>query len=76
MKTKIFNLFSVDDLLKVTVIFSIGLFSGYLMSLYFDSESKEAKYIDPSYFVESQFVNSPTNSILSLPIVRIGSGIR
>ncbi len=67
-----------DDLLKVAVVFVIGVFLGFLSSTYSLTEKKKLDddRIMQDFPVELGQVEGSTNLALNIPIVRIGSGIR
>ena len=67
-----------DDLLKVVVVFVIGVLMGSLSGAYSLTEKKKLdnERIMQDFFVELGQVEGSTNLALNIPIVRIGSGIR
>ena len=67
-----------DDLLKVVVVFVIGVLIGFLSGSYSLTEKKKLnnERIMQDFFVELGQVEGSTNLALNIPIVRIGSGIR
>jgi hypothetical protein len=69
---------TTDDLLKVVVVFVVGVLMGFLSSSYSLTEKKKLdnERIMQDFFVELRQVEGSTNLALNIPIVRIGSGIR
>jgi hypothetical protein len=67
-----------DDLLKVVVVFVIGVLIGFLSGSYSLTEKKKLdnERIMQDFFVELGQVEGSTNLALNIPIGRIGSGIR
>ena len=67
-----------DDLLKVVVVFVIGVLMGFLSGAYSLTEKKKLDddRIMQDFLVELRQVEGLTNLALNIPIVRIGSGIR
>jgi hypothetical protein len=67
-----------DDLLKVVVVFVIGVLMGSLSGAYSLTEKKKPdnERIMQDFPVELGQVEGSTNLALNIPIVRIGSGIR
>ena len=67
-----------DDLLKVVVVFVIGVLLGFLSSTFSLTEKKKLDddRIMQDFLVELGQVEGSTNLALNIPIVRIGSGIR
>jgi len=67
-----------DDLLKVAVVFVIGVLLGFLSSTFSLAEKKKLDddRIMQDFLVELRQVEGSTNLALNIPIVRIGSGIR
>lgn len=67
-----------DDLLKVAIVFAIGLLLGYLITTCSPAEKKDPKndkYV-LDVLLQLKDPKSSTNSALDIPFVRAGSGIR
>jgi len=61
-----------EDIAKVVFVFIIGLILTFDLCYYHPAPTKEAEYIDTPW----ELSLSETNSVLHIPLVRIGSGIR
>ena len=67
-----------DDLLKVAIVFALGLLLGYLITTCSPVEKKDPrndKYV-LDVLLQLRDPKSSTNSVLDIPFVRAGSGIR
>jgi len=64
---------TTDDLLKVVVVFVVGVLMGFLSSSYSLTEKKKLdnERIMQDFFVELRQVEGSTNLALNIPIVRI-----
>tara|TARA_R100000008_G_scaffold30704_1_gene17096 strand:- start:1285 stop:1494 length:210 start_codon:yes stop_codon:yes gene_type:complete len=66
-----------EDILKAFIIFIISTLLTFDICYYFPPPAKEVEHIDvPMAFVGYTTNESETNSVLHLPLIRIGSGIR
>lgn len=66
-----------EDIAKVVFVFIIGLTSAFDLCYYHPASTKKVEHIDiPLASWGYVMTESKTNSVLHLPLVRIGSGIR
>ena len=66
-----------EDILKAFVVFIISTVLTFDICYYFPPSTEEVEHIDVPLALVGYTINeSETNSVLHLPLVRIGSGIR
>ena len=66
----------IDDILKAFVIFIIGIVLLFDVIYYHPASTEEVEHIDVPVMIAWASPVSETNSVLHIPLIRIGSGIR
>ena len=66
-----------EDILKAFVVFIISTVLTFDICYYFPPSAEEVEHIDvPLALASYRTTESETNSVLHIPLIRIGSGIR
>lgn len=66
----------IDDILKAFVVFIIGIVLLFDVIYYHPASTEEVEQIDVPVMIAWAAPVSETNSVLHIPLIRIGSGIR
>ena len=65
-----------DDILKAFIVFIIGIVLLFDVIYYHPASTEEVKHIDVPVMIAWTSPVPETNSVLHIPMIRIGSGIR
>tara|TARA_Y100000310_G_C20622706_1_gene784224 strand:+ start:1489 stop:1695 length:207 start_codon:yes stop_codon:yes gene_type:complete len=65
-----------EDILKAFVVFIIGIILTFDICYYHPASTKDVEHIDVPVMIAWTSPVSETNSVLHIPLIRIGSGIR
>lgn len=76
MKTKIHNFFSEGDILKIIIIFIVGICLEYTLRTPPNFLQKQPMAIPSELLADKNSTNTTFNIPFGVPIGRIGSGIR
>jgi hypothetical protein len=68
---------AIDNFLKILVVFAFGMILGYTINLCKTTKQDKSTNNLPTPFIFVKLSHSnATNSVLDVPLARIGSGIR